>query len=76
MPANAAKVPITACITMLSPRPLFSGTNMASMNLLNAPSATPSRAAKAITSGGLTTRLNELTIDSPKAPNEPTISAR
>ncbi len=46
------------------------------MSLLNAPSATPSRAANAITSGGLITRLKELTIDSPKAPSEPTISAR
>ena len=47
----------------------------ASMNLLNAPSATPSRAANASTSAGLITRLNELTIDSPKAPSEPTSSA-
>ncbi len=41
------------------------------MNLLNAPSATPSRAAKARTSAGLMTRLNELTIDRAKAPSEP-----
>ena len=46
------------------------------MNLENAPSATPSSAAKAITSAGLMTRLKELTIDSAKAPNEPTIRAR
>ncbi len=40
VPANAAKVPITAWMTMPSP-------NVdASMNLLNAPSATPSSGAE------------------------------
>ncbi len=39
------------------------------MTLLIAPRATPSTAAKASTSAGLITRLNELTSDSPKAPN-------
>ena len=40
-----------------------------SKNLLSAPSATPSSAAKASTRAGLITRLNELTSDSPKAPS-------
>ena len=45
------------------------------MTLLNAPSATPSRAQKASTRAGLMTRLNELTIDSAKAPRLPIVSA-
>ena len=45
------------------------------MNLLNAPSATPSATAKAITRPGLTTRLNELTIESAKATSEPMVRA-
>src|SRR3954447_4779564 len=45
------------------------------MSLLNAPSATPSRTAKAITRAGLTTRLNELTIERANAPSEPRVSA-
>ena len=69
VPANAANVPSTAWVTMPSP-------NCASNTLLSAPSATPSRAQNASTRAGLITRLNELTIERPKAPNEPTISAR
>ncbi len=69
VPTNAANVPMTAPDT--TPLP-----NMASKNLLSAPSATPSRAAKAMTSAGLTTRLNELTSDSANAPPMPIIIAR
>src|SRR3712207_5110130 len=72
VPANAAKVPMTAWTTRL---PVSGPTNTASMNLLKAPSATPSATANASTSGGLTTRLNEFTIDSANAASEPTVSA-
>ena len=68
VPAKAPKVPITAPDTTPSP-------NCASNTLLRPPSATPSRAQKASTSAGLTTRLNEFTIDSAKAPRLPTITA-
>ena len=68
VPAKAANVPITAWITM--PWPYWY-----SNNLLKAPSATPSSAAKASTRAGLITRLNELTIDSPKAPRPPMVIA-
>ena len=44
-------------------------------SLLIAPRATPSRAAKASTSAGLITRLNEFTIDRPKAPRLPMVIA-
>ena len=57
VPAKAAKVPITAWVTMPSPK-------RASKNLLSAPSATPSAAQNASTRAGLMTRLNELTSDS------------
>src|SRR3954452_12157272 len=43
--------------------------------LLIAPSATPSRAAKARTRAGLIWRLKELTIDRAKAPREPMVTA-
>ena len=68
VPAKAANVPSTARMTTPSP-------NGASNTLLSAPSATPSRAQNASTRAGLITRLNELTIDSAKAPSAPTISA-
>ena len=68
VPAKAANVPITAPDTTPSP-------NCTSKSLLRPPSATPSRTAKAITSAGLITRLNELTIESTNAPREPSVTA-
>ncbi len=68
MPAKAAKVPITAWMTMPPP-------NWYSKNLLNAPSATPSAAQKSSTNAGLITRLKELTIDSPNAVRPPIVIA-
>jgi hypothetical protein len=68
VPANAAKVPRTALITM----PGYCASN----SLLIAPSATPSARAKASTSAGLMTRLNELTSDSRNAPPAPSIASR
>jgi hypothetical protein len=68
VPAKAANVPSTAWVTMPSP-------NWESKSLLSAPSAMPSATAKAITSAGLMTRLNELTNDSAKAPSEPIVTA-
>ncbi len=60
VPAKAANVPMTAWVTMPSPK-------RASKNLLSAPSATPSAAQNASTRAGLMTRLNELTSDRPNA---------
>ena len=68
VPAKAANVPMTAWVTMPSPK-------RTSKNLLSAPSATPSAAQKASTRAGLITRLNELASDSPKAIALPRSSA-
>ena len=72
VPAKAANVPMHRLDDQVA-GPLVE--KIESMNLLNAPRATPSATQKASTSGGLTTRLNELTIESAKAPSEPIVSA-
>ena len=68
MPAKAANVPSTACVTMPSP-------NCASNTLLIAPRATPSAAANSSTRAGLMERLNELTSDRRNAAPAPTIES-
>ena len=50
--------------------------NCASNNLLIAPRATPSAAAKAMTRAGLMTRLNEFASDSRNAPPAPSMDSR
>ena len=65
MPANAAIVPITAPGTTPLPKAAWN-------TLLIAPTNTPSSAAYASTSGGLTTRLNEFTIARANPPRAPT----
>ena len=68
VPAKAANVPMTAWVTMPSPK-------RASKNLLSAPSATPSAAQNASTSAGLMTRLKELTSERPNAAPLPMMRA-